>query len=342
MNDFAKVKWQRRAALLITSLLTTNSFAFDSKYFQLDLKLEINSVPYEVKYNWHCYKTVEGPNFGPGNILQIVWKQSPPLYRVLKKIDDDAVFFFQPIPYCGKEYVLPVDESENFFPPVTIVKSVKDPAMMEVFNPNKTQGVDFRVTFQSGIIKQLDKSAPDYVATDEEKRLKQALEDNSHGYWSVSARILPAVLWEQSEALKHYFRNANGILIAPTPSQLRSDIVGMDGRNNFFPVDQAGVFPPRGLDINLYTVPLIKVGTVWQLSTAYNASFGMLFFAPSSTENDGKARRFDIGNPPPATVNYDGTLIKVLGSQQIYDSKRQLLIQFVNNYQPLPWIGLRE
>lgn len=305
-----------------------------TRYFQLDLKLEINNKPYDVTYNWHCREVLDGPNFGPGGILKARWEISPPTNVVLKKIENNAVFLFRPTLYCGNgTYGLGTDGS-SFKPPITVIDSIINPTVMQIFTQQKTHGIRYDVFLKSGTIRRLEKSAPDYVASEEEKHLKQLLQDNSHGYYSVSARVIPESVWGKSDAVNQYFRNVNGIVIAPTPT-------GHNGRNNFFPVNWAGVFPLSEPE-EAYTVPLIKSGNIWQSPATNDFGIAMIYYAQPESLAESSPKHYGIGSPPTATVDYDGTSIQVFSSQQIFDSKRKLLIQFINSYQPLPWIGNRE
>lgn len=324
----------------VVALITSCATPEPTRYFQLDLTVEIDKKPYDVTYNWHCREVMDGPNFGPGGVLKARWDIAPPTYVVLKKVENDSVFLFRPTPYCGNEtYGLKTD-GQTYNPPITFIDSARHPTLMQVFTQRTPHGLGHDVVVKSGTIRRLENSLSDYVASEDEKHLKQSLQDNSHGYHSVSARVIPETVWGKSDALRQYFKNAEGILIAPTPTEIRSNVVGRDGKNNFFPVDQAGVYPSSELDS--YTVPLMRTDGVWRLSSLNKFAMAAIYVAQPERPAESGARRYDIGSPPEATIDYDGNSIQVLSSQQIFDSKRRLLIQFINSFQPLPWIGNRE
>jgi hypothetical protein len=326
--------------LAIAALITGCSTPEPTRYFQLDLRLEIDKKPYEVTYNWHCWEVMDGPNFGPGGILKARWVWAPPTYAVLKKIEKDSVILFQPKPYCGDGAYEFGPDGKASDPPITLIDSARYPTLMQIFTQRTPHGLGHDVSVKSATVKRLINSSPDYVASEDEKLLKQSLQDNSHGYHSVSARVIPESVWGKSDTVRQYFKDADGVLIAPTPTKIRSNIVGSDGRYNYFPVDQSGIYP--GADFDSYTVPLIRNDGFWRLPSLNNFSMASIYYEQAERPTESGARRYDIGSPPVATVNYDGTSIQVLGSQQIFDSKRRLLIQFINSFQPLPWIGNRQ
>jgi hypothetical protein len=296
-------------------------------YSQFDLRLEINQRLYDITFNSHCYKNIEGVNKGSGR-----WVIRPEGgLAVVKKMGDDSVVFFEANGACGDN----VPRSKEYLPTIGLMRSVTDALKIEIYTHRRNIGNGTTVNVKSGIVRVLNEVVPDYEHSEEEKRLMEVLKNKSHGYQSVSARIIPESIWQKSEGLSKYFENATGILTAPVPANLRSDIVGRDGKNNFFPVDQSGAF--RGVEYDLYTIPLRKDGPVWRLNAADSSQSALAFYALPPTED---GRGYTIGNPPPAVVDYDGVLINVLSSQQIYDSKKRLLIQFVNNYQALPFQAL--
>jgi hypothetical protein len=308
-----------------------------TRYFQMELKFEINNKPYNVTYNWHCRKVLDGPNFGPGFILKERWKVSPPTNIVLKKIENDAVLLFRPVLYCGDEKGA---DTENYNAQIMVVDSVINPKLMQIYTQRTTRGISYDVSLKSGMIRRLEKSASDYVVTEEEKHLKQLLQENSHGYHKVSARILPESIWGRSDDVKKYFSNTEGIVIAPMSSSIRSDIVGRDGRNNFFPVNWKGIYPLS--EAESPKVSLVQTGNIWRLPPNIDFGVAEIYYSQPDSSSENNPKHYDIGSPPTVTVDYDGTSIQVLSSQQVFDSKRKLLIQFINSYQPLPWIGNRE
>lgn len=324
------------AATLIFGCATTPT-SEPARYFQLNLTVEIDKKPYDVIYNWHCTEVMTGPNFGGGGLRKAQWSISPRPNIVLKKIENDSVFLFRPEAYCGDGASGFGTDEKTYIPSISLIDSARDPTLMQVFTQRTPHGIFHDVVVKPGTIRRLANPSPDYVASEEEKQLKQLLQDSSHGYHSVSAIVVPESFWGKSDTLKQYLKNAEGILIAPVPTQIRSDIAGRDGKNNFFPVNQAGVWPSS--EILSYSIPLMQSdGNIWRLPSFDNFQMASIYIAHPELSTKSSVNRHDFSSPPVSTIDYDGTSIQVLSSQQIFDSKRRLLIQFISRFQPLPWL----
>lgn len=300
-----------------------------ARYFQLDLKVGVDKQTYNVTYNWHCNEVMDGPNFGPGGILKARWEWSPSPYMVLKKLKDGSVFLFNPPRYCGDQISGSIGDRWIFEKEVLIVDSSENPGVMELFTSRRIKGADREVAIISADIRQFAESRVDYSFSAEETKEKDLLERRSRGYHSVSARVLPESIWKADENLVKQFSHAQGILLAPIAQNERD-------QHNFFSAHRVPLAPD--FDWDVYTVPLFKVGGVWKFTDRSEAGSAFQFVAPDSAKID-NTRSYDIGRPPVAFVSYRGTLIEVQNSRQVFDAEKRLLIQFVNDYRPFPWIG---
>lgn len=322
-----------RFALLLLPIVLVASCATSSptRYFQLDVQLEIDQIPYDVAYNWRCKEVLDGPNFGPGRILKSKWVQSLPTYTVLKKAKNDAVVLFTPPHYCGDD-VEKLDSAEPFFTGgIIFVDSAIRPSSLEIYTKNRTKSDAHEVRIIFRKIRLLDKAVPDYVPSREEKVEKNILRENSHGYQTVLARIIPESIWKSDKQLAAEFQGAKGILLAPFSPDEKN-------QNNFFPgQDILG----KGVNLDDYTVSLSKVGDQWEMTENSKTSFALRFMSLNVQNLEGKAAGGNIGNVQ-VIVNYGGVMFEVQSSREIFDAKKHLLIQFVNEYQPYPWIGPQE
>jgi hypothetical protein len=293
-----------------------------ARYFQLDLKLAIDKQTYDIAYNWHCNEVMDGPNFGPGGILKARWVWSPYTYMVLKKLENGSALLFNPPQYCGDEVAGATKE-------VLLVDSLENPEVMEIFTQRRSKGARRDVVITSANVRQLVEPRVDYSSSAEEKKGKDLLESRSRGYQSISASVFPESIWKSDENLVKLFSRAQGILLAPIAQNERE-------QHNFFSINRMLLAPD--FDWDAYTVPLFKVGGEWKFTERSTAASAFQYVAPDSTTTD-KTRSYDIGRPPLAFVSYRGTLVEVQNSRQVFDAEKRLLIQFVNEYRPYPWIG---
>ncbi|MFM0046947.1 hypothetical protein [Paraburkholderia sediminicola] len=298
--------------------------------------MEINQKAYNVAYNWHCTRVLDGPNFGPGGLLKARWEISPPSNLLIRDIGNGAIFIVAPPSYCGDDSdQTTIPNSRDEFPTIMVADSADSPTLIQRFVREKPVGLGYSVRIKAGRISQLSSAVPDYEPSIEEKKVLRQLLASTSTYQSVWARILPEPIWARSLALSTYFEHATGIQVAPSPTRIRTNIVGQDGRNNFFPVDQKGIFPPQGFDYASYTVPLSKVGDEWVLPLRREADQALTYVlgSPTSHPDGGDCAR--INPSPMAQVNYDDTRVLVAASQQIFDSRRKLLIQLINSCRSL-------
>lgn len=306
------------------------------RYYRFDLTVEVNQKPYNVAYNWHCTRVLDGPNFGPGGFLKARWKITPSTKFLVRDIGSGAVFTVIPPNSCGNESdQTTVAESHDDFRPVMVVDSVDRPTLVQKFVRGKAFGYGYVVHETVARISQLSSAAPDSEPSPDEKRVSQALLGSTGGYQSVWARVLPKAIWARSAALSAYLEHATGIQIAPLPTHIQTNIVGRDGRNNYFPIDQRGVFPPQGFDYDSYTVSLRKAGDEWVLPPGQEADQALTYVLDSSGLDASGGDCARVNPSKPARVAYDQTQVVVAKSQQIFDSRRQLLIQFINSCRSL-------
>lgn len=328
-----KVRWVQVTAFVLcfplVTLMAGCATTEPARYFQLDLKLNIDKKTYEVTYNWHCNEVMDGPNFGPGGILKARWVWSPPTYMVLRKVENGSVFLFSPPQYCGDDVAGLSKNEGNFRKEIIVVDSIFNPKVMEAYTQRRIKGTGQEVGIVSTKIRRLDKSAMDYIPSQEEAKAKILLSDHSHGYQSVSARIFPESIWKSDENLARPFSRAKGIMLSPlAPNE--------NNQYNFF----LGQRATRAIDFDwdAYTVPLFRVGNQWELTENSETHSALRFIVPDVMAMD-KNAKYDIGRPPVAFVNYNGIQIEVQNSREIFDAERRLLIQFINEYRPYPWIG---
>jgi hypothetical protein len=323
-------------ALLMTCMAGGCATPTPVRYYRFDLSVEINEKAYEVGYNWHCTRVLDGPNFGPGGLLKARWEISLPSKLLIRDIGNGAIFIVAPPSYCGDDSdQTTIANSRDDFPTIMVADSADSPTLIQKFARDKPVGLGYSVHIKASRISQLSSAVPDYDPSIEEKRVLRQLLASTSIYQSVWARILPEPIWARSVALSTYFEDATGIQVAPLPTHIQTNVVGQDGHNNFFPVDQKGVFPAQGFDYASYTVPLSKVGNQWILPLRREADQALtyVFDSPNSRPDGGDCAR--INSSPTAQVNYDETKVLVAASQQIFDSRRKLLIQLINSCRSL-------
>jgi hypothetical protein len=259
--------------------------------------------------------------------LKARWQISPSATPVLKELNGDSVMLFRPTGFCGDGTYGAGTDGKTFYPNLSVLDSADRPSRMQIFTPSKPLGLDYEIHFISGDIRTLDHEAPDSSPSAREKGLKQALRNSPNGYQSVFARVSTENIWSRSNDLVQLFKNAKGVLIAP-----------IVGANNFFPgTREAGMYAG---DAERNTIPLRLSDETWRLLPNNDFKFAITYYAVPSADKEGHP--YDIGKAPLAVVDYRGVQIRVASSQEIYDSESKLLIQFVNRFQPLPWIGRRE
>ena len=296
-----------------------------NRYFQLDLVLEINHKPYPIVYNWHCY---ESKNLSEGDgSFHPQWNSSPFSFHVLKRIGENSALLFKPPQYCGAgTYTGQMSaDGQEYYPEIIYIKSIGSNFPIEIYSKHRIKGDGTILEIKSATVTQSDKQTPDYVMSDADLHLIEVLKTSIRGYQAVSAVIIPADIWKKSESLNQYFKEADGILIAPAPTQINSSIVGQDGKNNFFPVNQREI--PHLKDLEMYIVSMIKNGNVWSLPLTSDSSSAITYFSYEGVKSN------------PVTVSYYGMPITVISSQQIFDSRKQLLIQLLN--QGFPYISVK-
>lgn len=323
------------AAFLMTCMAGGCATPAPVRYYRFDLSIEINQKAYNVAYNWHCTRVLDGPNFGPGGVLKARWEISPPSKFLIRDISNGAIFVVAPPSYCGDDSnQTAIANSRDDFPIIMVADSADRPTLIQKFLRDKPVGLGYSVHIKTSRISQLSMAVPDYEPSIEEKKFSQLLLSSTDTYQSVWARIIPEPIWARSVALSTYFEHATGIQVAPLPTRIQTNIVGRDGRNNFFPVDQKGVSPQSFDDVS-FTVPLGKVGDEWILPPRREADQALTYIldSPASRPDGGDCAR--VNSSPTAQVNYDETRVPVAASQQIFDSRRKLLIQFINSCRSL-------
>jgi len=331
--------WKVLCALAISIALFGCDVGMPRQYYQVDLVIEINGREFPVSYNWHCWRVLDGPNFGPGNLIHIRWTNSDLPRVIARRISGDTVFLFPTISallWCGADDG-PINGS---YSPVdiTIVDSVANPTTLVVFDNHRFRSDTYTVKVKSGTLTRLTRIAPDYAPSQEEQSLVQALREHSHGFQSVSALITPSSLWGRSAAFSKYVQNATGILIAEPgvwPNGAKRD----DG-NNRFPVNQERIFAPIASGAT-YRDPLIflaKENDMWSLFPGRDSQSAMMMYSVPVPTAGEKPQYYSIQFPPPVAVKYEGTLVPVRSSQQVFDTDRGLLISFSNSFQSLPWL----
>ena len=310
---------------LAGALLSACSFPTrtPSRYFQLDLSLEIEGKPYQITYNWRC---TESSDFSEADArFHSRWNHYPVPHNAVKKISHDEALIFRPTGYCGDDgtYANETD-GKTYLPDITVVTSISNPVAMHVFSSQRTIGDDMTLRLKSGVITRLDKPVPDYFPSEEEISLSGALSKNAHLFQSVTARVYPASVWTRAVNLREYFKDVTAVTAAPR-NGTRSD---PSGRNNFFPAEHSGL--PRD---DSYVVPLKKVGTEWRIDERDNHTSAYRFYISA------EKAQWPRNNLPPALIVYDGVPIEVFDSREVFDPSRQLLMQFVNGFTELPKVG---
>lgn len=300
-----------------------------NRYFQFDLALEINHQPYLITNNWHC---AESLNLSEADgAYHSHWNASPSSYHVIKKVGS-SYLIFDPPHYCGTEAYILKPDGKTYMPDIVYVRSITVDAPVEVYSENRTKGKDTLLEIKSGIVRQLESAAADTVISQEDMHLVQVLKKKLKQYQSVSAQVIPFSTLKKSDNLNYYFKDAKGIVIAHTDTHFDTSISARDG-HQYFPVSLREIYPLRVGESS--TIPLIKMNNFWTISS--NDSNAAMTYFPTgakSTDNTESNNIYNIGKPLPVTVSYEGLSISVLNTQQVYDSKKQLLIDFRNNYFP--------
>ena len=296
-----------------------------SRYFQFDLTLEINQQPYLITTNWHC---TESLNLSEADgAYHSHWGASPSSYHVIKKVGS-SYLIFRPPHYCGAEdYVLKPD-GRTYMPDIIYIKSITEDAPVEIYSENRTKGNKILLEIKSGTVRQLENAVADSITSQEDTHILQTLKTKLIQYQSVTAQIVPFSTLKKSESLNYYFKDAKGIVIAHTDTMFDTSISARDGRQQYFPVNLREIYPLKADDS--YTIPLIKMNNFWTI-TSSDSNSAITYF-PREVKATDNIGYYKFGEPPPVTVSYEGLSINVLNSQQIYDSKRQILIDFRNSY----------
>lgn len=293
-----------------------------NRYFQFDLALEINHEPYLITTNWHC---AESLNLSEADgAYHAHWSASPSSYHVIKKVGSSYLMFNPPY-YCGDEPYFLKPGGERYIPDIIYVKSITGDTPVEMYSKNRTKGTDTLLEIKSGTVRKLESAVTDTVVAQEDVHLIQLLKPKLQRYQSVSAIVTPFSILKKSENLNHYFKDAKGIVIAHTDTMFDTSISARDGRRQYFPVNLREIQPLNVGDSN--AIPLIKMNNFWTIPS--NDSNAAVTYFPTSNLG-----YYNAGKPLPVTVSYEGLKINVFDSQQIYDSKRQLLIEFRNSYFP--------
>lgn len=318
----------RAALVTLTCVASVAAAAEPDRYFQLDLKVEIDQVPYQVTYNWHCHQALEGPNFGPGGLFVPRWKQAPDLAQVIVRMTSESAFTFAPPPfYCGTEssadasaaYGISSD-GERYLPPINVFDSIARPEIVEVYKPSTTEG-RHKVSVRSGEIRRLNAPAPDYVESQVDAATNRMLRDPLRPYQYVIAWVSAESAWGTSDAIRRYFEHAADLVLAPRGTSQYA------GERGIFDLKWTP-FKQADLTEQPFKTSLRRTETAWS-------------FANPSVETAGFFVRLPLAaaqpyQRPPVTVDYFGRPIRVESQQEIFDPSRKLFIRFVSGTVPFP------
>ena len=327
------------------------------RYFEWDLELVVDQKPYSFHYSWRCLDHLQWDESGRTFMgFFRGWDQSIAMTRRVKRLDDNATLLFGPLnAACWDDAFGTGGDDRRFQPSIAIIDDALHPSSMQLMNEpaigdtlrdpvGNYVGVSHVVVIKVQKYRRLSNRTPDYFPiSEEEKRIKQTLQNMPGGWQTVTAVILPESEWAKSDEAQRYFQGAKEILIAPPPASHRTDQVG---DANAFPVDQRSLFVedqmPQPVDKRpRFRVPLVKTGDTWRLPSEPISKDVTIWAAVPKTWGNGRPP-YQIGMPPPATIEYEGITRAIPVSQQIFDPKKRVLITFENEYRDLPWIGARE
>ncbi|MDR6495191.1 hypothetical protein J2797_005107 [Paraburkholderia terricola] len=307
----------------------------ETRQFELNVVLLINREPHEISYNWRCTRIRDTANANQNSPWTIFPRPGP----VLKMLGAEAAVLVTAPNYCATgAQEAPENDPIPYSSPVMIVDSVTDPFTIQVFTENYYRGMGYEVLIKSESMRRIDSATKDYEFSKEELSFRETVSKGNIYFQSVQARMEPKSMWGNSEAAMQFFSDKKGIVVADTPARIETSVAGRDGAHNFFPFDRAGIKTGRNLD--RFSVPLRKVGDVWLLQPTDDTTSATTYVRVADDSEQLAIRRYGISRPPPVTVRYEGVAVPVIGSQEVYDADRELLIQFINGYRPIKTLGL--
>lgn len=180
---------------------------FSTRYFQLDVKVQVDQTPYLVTFNWHCTKVLEsvGENLfilPIGTHFAWVWETSAHQY-IKRRIGASTVLLLD-APTGGE--CARSEWQERPFPMrgATLLQWASgdaSPVALEVFSDERNESVDHTVRIARATIRRLEHAQPDTVYPKEDAQVVRNLQIARPYFEQVYARIWPRSLWSRSRSL---------------------------------------------------------------------------------------------------------------------------------------------
>jgi hypothetical protein len=271
--------------------------------FRYDLKLLVNDQPVEFHIPWRCKEGLEGPNFGPGGLIQRVMKPTISISWIARSIASGVVIFSPMREYC-------IVEAPDYDPSIYLMDNATNPTSLQIFTRLNQMGLGYTVSVVTSSIVELAKAEPDYSDTREERDLLKSVRNSCSGYQRIAAYIYPESIWGKSQHLIEQLNKLTTVTLGPF-----AHLDTIDFKSNF-------------------SISLVRKDGTWRLPPSISSQGLAEVYFPldGPRETTDKLRAEALGLPaPPASIEIDTTNVS-LGAVQtyVYDPRNRWLMRLMN------------
>ena len=283
----------------------TTSLAASAPNWVYDLKLLVNDQPVDFHVPWRCKPGLQGPNFGPGALIQHVMKPTISISWIVRRISGGAAIFSPLRTNCYGDGAPEVDP-----PSIYVVDNPANPTSLQIFTRKQQVGLGYTVRVVTSSIAQPSKAEPDYSDTRAERDLLDTVRNSCTGYQKVVAYTFPESGWGSSQGSRNQFGGLTTLSLGPF--------------RNMESFNSRPMFP----------ISLVRQGDRWRLpSLIPSENLAEVFFPLAGPRQTTETLRGDdLQRPaPPVTVEIDATQIPLgTGTIYVYEPKNRWVMKLIN------------
>jgi hypothetical protein len=303
-----------------------------SKYFEHDIRANIDGRRYDFKQYFECSKSLDFSEADNG--LHAHWHRSGDGFSTAD-IGNGRVLVYAVSGDCESDYQeihAPSDTPMAVYShdAVRILDSASSPQKLYVL-AGTAPGSSVKIEQES--VKRLAHIEGGIGPHKAELALKELVRANQHGFQRVTVTVIPFAVWGAADAARQYFSRFKTVTVAKVgeapPASGRADALLR------FPYYLNRLYQKgsSGEIVGLFESDAVYDGDTFKLNDSPREGV-QIWYATNETRSAG-----NLAVTPVAVVNYKGTVFQVAQLQEIYDPETRNILQFSSWHAPYPWGG---